>query len=324
MIYSWIGSLFDGCAPQFGTIFVICAIVNALLCILLIPICIRLAGKLVAQVFKYRYIVKNHLRAFDDDRKVIIAYYQHFQIFMGIILNILGFCIFNSIYQIYMSVYVKNIQIGMQCIVGFVAGAFAEAFQEGIILFGVTLLLQIAYYFKEKNVHLNIIITVIMVRISYVFMLELSVVLIRIFGAIGYPYIPSLIDEVLYFGEYYIHRYLYTFDTITRVFTVFAFMRMCIRIVQTRINEFINHINSNFIERHIFEDKIRAYKLMKVAAWGTYSSTIFCAVIYICISVLNYSLIPNFGSPFTFSGIILISILVSIFSILPSVLYSNS
>ena len=164
MIYSWIGSLFDGCAPQFGTIFVICAIVNALLCILLIPICIRLAGKLVAQVFKYRYIVKNHLRAFDDDRKVIIAYYQHFQIFMGIILNILGFCIFNSIYQIYMSVYVKNIQIGMQCIVGFVAGAFAEAFQEGIILFGVTLLLQIAYYFKltffiTPSIHLYIFIT---------------------------------------------------------------------------------------------------------------------------------------------------------------------
>ena len=67
---------------------------------------------------------------------------------------------------------------------------------------------------------------------------------------------------------------LNTIDTITRVFTIFAFMRMCIMIVHKRIIEFITVLNTNFIEWQRYEDKIRAFKLKKIAAWGTYSLTI--------------------------------------------------
>ena len=35
---------------------------------------------------------------------VITAYYQHFQIFLGIVLCVFGFCIFNTIFLIYVSV----------------------------------------------------------------------------------------------------------------------------------------------------------------------------------------------------------------------------
>ena len=40
--------------------------------ILLIPVAIRLAGQLTAQVFKYRYTVNNCIRDCDDVRKLLL------------------------------------------------------------------------------------------------------------------------------------------------------------------------------------------------------------------------------------------------------------
>ena len=95
---------FDCTTKEYNLIFIVSSALNSLLCILLIPVTIRLAGQLIAQVFKYRYIVNNCIRDCNDDSKVITAYYQHFQIFTGIVLCMFGFCIFNPIYLIYSSV----------------------------------------------------------------------------------------------------------------------------------------------------------------------------------------------------------------------------
>ena len=58
---------------EYNLVFIISSVLNSLICILLIPVAIRLAGQLIAQVFKYRYIVNNCIRDCDDDKKVITS-----------------------------------------------------------------------------------------------------------------------------------------------------------------------------------------------------------------------------------------------------------
>ena len=314
---------------EYSPILVISSSLNSLLCILLIPVTIRLAGQLIAQVFKYRYIVNNCIRDCDDDSKVITAYYQHFQIFLGIVLCMFGFCIFNPIYLIYSTVSVIKQEWDKQYTIGYVAGAISQSFQEGIVLFGVTLLLQIANYFKGKKVQLRIITILIMARMGYLFILQLTQVILQ-FNEISSSHYPYL-----RFTDFYILPILNVIDTIARVFTIFAFMRMCIMIVHKRIIEFITDLNTNFLEWQRYEDKIRAFKLMKIAAWGTYSLTIInfldtlsCVIIFLFIQLI---IIPNRDAFFnittvSFNITLYVSlgglIFISILSILPSILYS--
>ena len=122
-------------------------------------------------------------------------------------------------------------------------------------------------------------------------------------------------------------------DTITRIFTIFASMRICIMIVHKRIIEFINDLNTNFLEWQRYADKIRAFKLMKIAAWGTYSLTIInfleilSGVIILVLGEL-YMLQPfDFYTYFSTTHTLLFvslagPIFISILSILPSILYS--
>ena len=320
----------SNCATKdYSSILVISSSLNSLLCILLIPVTIRLAGQLIAQVFKYRYIVNNCIRDCDDDSKVITAYYQHFQIFTGIVLCMFGFCISNPIYLIYSSASVITQEWYRQYLIGYVAGAISQSFQEGIVLFGVTLLLQIANYFKGKKVQLRIITILIIARMGYLFILQFTQVILQ-FNEISlflYPYLT--------FTDFYILPIFNAIDTITRVFTIFAFMRMCIMIVHKRITEFITDLNTDFLEWQRYEDKIRAFKLMKIAAWGTYSLTIInfldtlsCVIIFILFQLIIIpnstrfsTLIPTSFYPSLYAslgGLIFISIL----SILPSILYS--
>ena len=319
---------------EYSPILIISSSLNSLLCILLLPVTIRLAGQLIAQVFKYRYIVNNCIKDCDDDSKVITAYHQHFQIFLGIVLCMFGFCIFNPIFLIYSSVSVITQEWDKQYLIGYVAGAISQSFQEGIVLFGVTLLLQIANYFKGKKVQLIIITILIIARMGYLFIFQFTQVILQFIDL-------SLSQKLPYsFDPYYINSYLISYysivlflnviDTITRVFTIFAFMRMCIIIVHKRIIEFITDLNTNFLEWQRYEDKIRAFKLMKIAAWGTYSLTIInfldtlsCLII---ILLIQLQILPNSDSNSTLYITLYVSlgglIFVSILSILPSILYS--
>ena len=319
----------DYTTKEYNPILVISSSLNSLLCILLIPVTIRLAGQLIAQVFKYRYIVNNCIRDCDDDSKVITAYYQHFQIFLGIVLCMFGFCIFNSIFLIYSSVSVITQEWDKQYSIGYIAGAISQSFQEGIVLFGVTLLLQIANYFKGKKVQLRIITILIMTRMGYLFIFQLAQVILQLND------ISLLLDSYLIIADYMILPILNAIDTITRVFTIFAFMRMCIMIVHKRIIEFITDLNTNFLEWQRYEDKIRAFKLMKIAAWGTYSLTIInfldtlsCVIILLLIELIIIPSSPYHSTlpPTLFNITLYVSlgglIFISILSILPSILYS--
>ena len=329
----------DCTTKEYNPIFIISSSLNSLLCILLIPVTTRLAGQLIAQVFKYRYIVNNCIRDCDDDSKVITAYYQHFQIFLGIVLCMFGFCIFNPIFLIYSSASVITQEWYRQYLIGYVAGAISQSFQEGIVLFGVTLLLQIANYFKGKKVQLRIITILIIARMGYIFIFQSTQIILQFIDLNSSPKLPYAFDS------YFINRYLIFYysivlplnaiDTITRVFTIFAFMRMCIMIVHKRIIEFITDLNTDFLEWQRYEDKIRAFKLMKIAAWGTYSLTIInfldtlsCVMILLLIELI---IIPS--SPYhstitqtSFNITLYVSlgglIFVSVLSILPSILYS--
>ena len=322
---------------EYNPIFIISSSLNSLLCILLLPVTIRLAGQLIAQVFKYRYIVNNCIRDCDDDSKVITAYYQHFQIFLGIVLCVFGFCIFNPIFLIYSSVSVITQEWDRQYTIVYVAGAISQSFQEGIVLFGVTLLLQIANYFKGKKVQLRIITILIIARMGYLFIFQLAQVILQFIDLslskrVPYPFDPYLISNYLIF-YYSIVLFLNAIDTITRVFTIFAFMRMCIMIVHKRITEFIADLNTNFLEWQRYEDKIRAFKLMKIAAWGTYSLTIinFLEILssMIILVLIDWYLISTyeFNTYFSTTHTLLLAslvatIFISILSILPSILYS--
>ena len=322
----------DCATKDYSHIFIISSSLNSLLCILLIPVTIRLAGQLIAQVFKYRYIVNNCIRDCDDDSKVITAYYQHFQIFLGIVLCMFGFCIFNPIFLIYSSVSVIKQEWYRQYLIGYVAGAISQSFQEGIVLFGVTLLLQIANYFKGKKVQLRIITILIIARMGYIFIFQSTQVILQ-FNVLR---LSQTLYSYLIYADLYILPILNTIDTTTRVFTIFAFMRMCIMIVHKRINEFITDLNTDFLEWQRYEDKIRAFKLMKIAAWGTYSLTIIdfldtlsCVIIFL---LFVWQLITNMDPIFSNTTSVLFNIslyvslggliFISILSILPSILYS--
>ena len=106
-------------------------------------------------------------------------------------------------------------------------------------------------------------------------------------------------------------------------------------IVHKRIIEFITDLNTNFLEWQRYEDKIRAFKLMKIAAWGTYSLTIInfldtlsCIIILLLIELIIIPTSPYHSTitPTLFNITLYVSlgglIFISILSILPSILYS--
>ena len=206
-----------------------------------------------------------------------------------------------------------------------------QSFQEGIVLFGVTLLLQIANYFKGKKVQLRIIIIVIMGRMGYLVVFQFGQVIFQFNDTRLLQALPNSIGPYLAKYDYLILTFLNTIDTITGVFTIFAFMRMCIMIVNKRIIEFITDLNTNFLEWQRYEDKIRAFKLMKIAAWGTYSLTLInflesLSSVIILVLIEWYIIYPHHFYFSTTCTLLLVSlagiIFISILSILPSILYS--
>ena len=123
-----------------------------------------------------------------------------------------------------------------------------QSFQEGIVLFGVTLLLQMANYFKGKKVQLRIIIIVIIGRMGYLVIFQFIQVIFQFNDSRLLQSLQNPIGPYLAKYDYLIFTFLNAIDTITRVFTIFAFMRMCIMIVNKHIIEFITDLNTNFLE----------------------------------------------------------------------------
>ena len=319
------------------------SMVYALISLLTLPVNIRLAGQLIMQVFKYRFIVREHAPD-SDDNKVMTAYYQHFQVFLAIVCSILGFNVFNVAYQFYLSVSIWTNEWDRELEVGHYLGVLAQVFQEAIMLFGLTLVLQVDYYFKGENFKFYKIIIAIAIRIVYLLTLEFGIS----------KYVTELTTEVKHIDTRIQSWYLafitwidiffeplsliYFFDALTRVFIVFGYINMGLRRVKKYIKDFNNDIGTRFLERTRYEDKIRAAMLLKIAAWGTYSLTIFffvdALIVGACVSfstTLQVGLgIVNFDTKEQFQHVaypLLLTmniglILSFLFSILPSLLYT--
>ena len=310
------------CSTHSRISLIITPMLYALFCLLVIPVSMRLANQLTIQVCKYRYIVKYHTPN-DDDKQVMTGYYQHFQVFLGIVMCILGFNVFNFVFQIYLSVTVLKQDWGRQYQLSFIVGAFTLAFQEGIMLFGLTLLLQIANYFSNRKFHFKRITIAIILRIMYVFLLDFNT------GS-GLAFFPSkrIITSSISLSL------LYFFDCFIRVFFVFGFVKMTLGPATKYINEFRTDLNTAYLETYRYNDKIQSYKLLRAAAWGTYALNIFSFIEIIFIILISLSSFFWFSFPWIFFELfvyvsgnfwILLPIcmnLLSFFSFLPSILYS--
>ena len=117
--------------------------------------------------------------------------------------------------------------------------------------------MQIANYFKGKKVQLRIITILIIARMGYVFIFQFTQVILQFIDISSLWQKSSITKSHIYFIYIYsfILPILNAIDIITRVFTIFAFMRMCIMIVHKRIIEFITDLNTNFLEWQRYEDK---------------------------------------------------------------------
>ena len=99
------------------------------------------------------------------------------------------------------------------------------SFQEGIVLFGVTLLLQMANYFKGKKVQLRIRIILIIGRMGYLVIFSLSKLFSSLMTHAYCSHYKSHLSLLAKY-DYLIFTFLNTIDAITRVFIIFAFMRI--------------------------------------------------------------------------------------------------
>ena len=139
---------------------------NILISITMLPINIRLAGQLVMQVFKYRYIC-NHVATMDEDNKVMTGYYNHFRAVMCIIIAMVGYNVFNVISAVMFLIYFFKNAWGEVWWYWWIAQGLCAAFQECIILYAVTMLYQIACYVQDKKFNFLTISVFIVIRFIY-------------------------------------------------------------------------------------------------------------------------------------------------------------
>ena len=167
--------------------------------------------------------------------------------------------------------------------VSYASGPIVHSFQEDILLFALTLLVQIVNFIKGEKIFLSRLIVGIIIRMIYLFILDINV------GS----------GITLYFKPIYYKAFfpvlvclLYIFDGFIRLFTIFAFIRMSLMGINEYITDFINTIGTESSTQNRLEDKIRAHKLLKIAVWGTYFLSIcsffeYFATFFIFIGSIN-------------------------------------
>ena len=113
---------------------------------------------------------------------------------------------------------------------------------------------------------------------------------------------------------------------------LFSFIRSTQRVVSKYINEFLNDMNINDLDRQHFVDKVLAGKLFQIAGWGTIVVSFMTSIVY----VLQYGVViaisvmagPTAVSIFSIEFFTVLppiavaaSTIIQVFSILPSILY---
>ena len=338
MIYSLFTYIFSYLYPSRSSntslgVFSTTFLINILVSLVMLPINIRLAAQLIMQVFKYRYIVK-HVAILDYDNQVMTGYYQHFQTIMCIILCMVGFNVFNVLSAVYFLAYIYKSDWGDQLWFRWILEGVCFAFQECIILFAVSMLHQIACYFRRKKFTFVIITIVILLRFLFV-AVQTGIVDNLIFRSWAHISMSTheWIISPLIFG---------IIETIIRVPMVITVIRVTQKEVSNYIKKFREDLNTEYLDEMHYADKINAGKLLQIAGWGTISVSILSSISilfqYIVIfaiwleSIVSliyfiYSVDPihNILNPvysMVYSALIFILlILIQIITMLPSILY---
>ena len=306
----------------FGVTFLL----NIGISLIMLPINIRLAGQLVMQVFKYRYIC-NHVATLDEDNKVMTGYYNHFRSVMCIIICMVGFNVFNIISAVLFLIKFYKWEWGEVWWYWWVAEGLCSAFEESVILYAVVMLYQIACYFQGKKLRVLIMTIVIVFRFIYTsiltgFVLNYMVVTTEI----PFPWMITTQRSIL--GTLELISAMMILEFSLRFPMLFSFVRSTQRVVSKYINEFLNDMNTNDLDRQHFVDKVLAGKLFQIAGWGTISVSFMTSFVYVLqyFMMISFSYLVKNGGSATFITVlrtlaVTLFTIIQVFTILPSILY---
>ena len=328
MIYSIFSLLITSIYP-FGSdttpkvAFGLTFLLNIGISLIMLPINIRLAGQLVMQVFKYRYIC-NHVATLDEDNKVMTGYYNHFRSVMCIIICMVGFNVFNIISEALFLIKFYKWEWGGAWWYWLISEGLCSAFEESIILFAVVMLYQIACYFQRQKFRFLTITIVIVLRFLYTsiqtgFVLNFLLVATETgFSEVHLPYTLTPIILILISG-------IIILEFSLRFPMLFSFIRSTQRVVSKYINEFLNDMNTDDLDRQHFVDKVLAGKLFRIAGWGTIFVSLMTSLVYVLQHLMLFFIIVLTYPPTVLTImrplIVTLFTIIQVFTILPSILY---
>ena len=289
----------------------------------MLPINIRLAGQLVMQVFKYRYIC-NHVATLDEDNKVMTGYYNHFRTVMYIIICMVGYNVFNVISVVIFLIKFFKWEWEEIWLYWWVAEALCSAFEEAIILYAVVMLYQIECYFEGEKFRFLMITVVILLRFFYSIiqtfvinylleMMQTPMILLQNFMGQYIVYVFQLVPSII------------VLEFLIRFPMLFSFVRSTQRVVSNYINEFLNDMNTDDLDRQHFVDKVLAGKLFQIAGWGTIvvsfmTSFVYALVYGMLIFILSVNLYIETNTVLRLITVVAYNI-IQVFTILPSISY---
>ena len=274
------------------------------------------------QVFKYRYIC-NHVATMDEDNKVMTGYYNHFRAVMCIIIAMVGYNVFNVISAVLFLInFFKNAWVEVWWY-WWIAQGLCAAFQECIILYAVTMLYQIACYVQGKKFNfltISVFIVIRFINTSILVGLLENLVIEEGLNSDSYTF-------WLPFGLSI--SFLFILESSLRFPMIFSFVRVTQRSVSKYMNNFINDMNTPYLDRERFVVKVQAGKLFQIAGWGTICVSFLTSfvlilqyVVYLVI-VIQVNIKSEIDYNKTIETIFLIAIvIIQVITILPSILYS--
>ena len=297
-------------------------LLNVGISLIMLPINIRLAGQLVMQVFKYRYIC-NHVATLDEDNKVMTGYYNHFRSVMCIIICMVGFNVFNIISEVMFLIKFYKWEWGEVWWYWWIAEGLCSAFEESVILYAVVMLYQIACYFQGQKFRFFMITIVIVFRFLYT-----SILTGFVFNYMVVPTELAFSNKSIILTIITLISIIFIFEFLLRFPMLFSFVRSTQRVVSKYINEFLNDMNTDDLDRQHFVDKVLAGKLFQIAGWGTMSVSFITSLVYVLqyFMMISFILIIGtsiFSPPLNVLRHLVVTLftIIQIFTILPSILY---
>ena len=202
------------------------------------------------------------------------------------------------------------------------AQGLCAAFQECIILYAVAMLYQVACYVQGKKFNFLTISVFMVIRFIY------TSILVGILenAVLVYQDETYIITQTLEFSI----SSLLILESSLRFLMIFSFVRVTQRSVSKYITDFINDMNTPYLDREHFVVKVQAGKLLQIAGWGTICVSFLTSFVLILqyFVFLTGAVVPWYIGLYDSSNNTTISIfipaivIIQMISILPSILYS--